>query len=61
MHEIDALARRPGLGALQGSGHQVHLTDLYAFSPALTKQELNYQAAGANITGVNRASMCNFT
>lgn len=41
--------------ALQRSGHQVRLTDLYAegFPPALTKQErLNYEAAGANITDV---------
>jgi NAD(P)H dehydrogenase (quinone) len=41
--------------ALQQSGHQVHLTDLYAegFPPALSKQErLNYEAAGANITDV---------
>jgi putative NADPH-quinone reductase len=36
-------------GALQQSGHQVHVTDLYAeeFSPALSKQEkLTYEAAG---------------
>lgn len=41
--------------ALQQSGHEVHLTDLYAegFSPALSRQErLSYETAGANTTGV---------